>query len=85
VNRALPRDQVVDEAVAYAHELAANCAPSSMATMKRQVYADLERGLPESLAKANELMLASFEGPDFVEGVSSFVEKREPRFDSLRA
>jgi enoyl-CoA hydratase/carnithine racemase len=84
VNRALPREQVLDAAVAYARDLAASCAPSSMAAMKRQVYADLDRGLPEALANANELMLESLQAPDFVEGVSSFVEKREPRFRSLR-
>src|SRR5690242_5615197 len=33
VNRSLPADRVVDEALAYARDLAANCAPSSMAAM----------------------------------------------------
>src|SRR5919199_307418 len=45
VNRALPRETVLEEALAYARDLAANCAPASMAAMKRQVYADLERDL----------------------------------------
>jgi enoyl-CoA hydratase/carnithine racemase len=76
-NRALPADQVVDEAIAYARELATFSSPASMAAMKKQVYADLERGLS---AAANELMLESFQRPDFVEGVQSFVEKREPNF-----
>ena len=31
-------------------------------------------------AEANELMLESFQRPDFTEGVQSFVEKREPDF-----
>ena len=83
VNRALPRDTVVDEAVAYARELATSCSPASMATMKRQVYADLERDLDDALGDANELMLKSFEAPDFGEGVASFVERRAPRFEPL--
>ena len=29
---------------------------------------------------ADGLMLASFEAPDFAEGVASFVERREPSF-----
>jgi enoyl-CoA hydratase/carnithine racemase len=54
-----------------------------MATMKRQVYADLERGLPDALANADRLMVASFSAPDFVEGVASFVERRDPSFAPL--
>jgi enoyl-CoA hydratase/carnithine racemase len=83
VNRALARDAVVDEALAYARELASSCSPASMATMKRQVYADLERDLDDALGDANELMLKSFEAPDFGEGVASFVERRAPRFEPL--
>ena len=83
VNRVLDRDRVLDEAVAYARDLAANCSPASMAAMKAQVYRDLERGLEESVDDANRLMLESFARPDFAEGVQSFVERREPRFSAL--
>ena len=83
VNRALPGDALLDETLAYARDLAANCAPSSMAAMKRQVYEDLERDLDEALARANELMVDSLQAPDFVEGVSSFVERRPPQFAPL--
>ena len=83
VNRALPRDRVLDGAVAYARELAANCSPSSMATMKRQVYSALEQPLSQALAEADGLMLESFGAPDFAEGVTSFLERREPRFEAL--
>jgi enoyl-CoA hydratase/carnithine racemase len=80
VNRALPSEALVDEALAYARELAVRCSPASMATMKRQVYADLERPLAEALAEADRLMLESFTRPDFAEGVASFVERRDPSF-----
>jgi enoyl-CoA hydratase/carnithine racemase len=83
VNRALPAESVLDEALAYARELATHSSPASMAAMKRQVYGDLERGLDESVADANRLMLGSFSQPDFAEGVASFVERREPRFAPL--
>ena len=85
VNRAMAPDRLLDETLAYARELAVNCSPASMATMKRQVYADLERPLPDALAEADRLMLESFGRPDFVEGVASFVERREPRFAPLEA
>jgi len=83
VNRTFAPEKLLDEALAYARELAVNCSPASMATMKRQVYADLERPLSDALARADQLMLASFGAPDFVEGVASFVERREPRFAPL--
>ena len=80
VNRALPGERLMDETLAYARELAASCSPASMATMKRQVYADFDRPLPEALAEADRLMLESFTRPDFAEGVASFVERRDPSF-----
>jgi enoyl-CoA hydratase/carnithine racemase len=83
VNRVVPRERVLEEALAYARDLAANCSPASMAAMKAQVYRDMERGLDESLDDANRLMLESFARPDFAEGVQSFVEKRPPAFAPL--
>ena len=71
------------ETLAYARDLAVNCAPSSMARMKRQVYTDLERGLAPALEDANGLMVASLLAEDFREGVASFLEQREPRFAPL--
>jgi enoyl-CoA hydratase/carnithine racemase len=83
VNRAVPREELMERAVAYARELAEQCSPASMATMKRQVYADLERPLAEGLAHADRLMLESFTAPDFVEGVTSFLDKRAPQFEAI--
>jgi enoyl-CoA hydratase/carnithine racemase len=83
VNRCLPGERLVEETLAYARELAVHCSPASMATMKQQVYADLERDLEDALERADELMLASFARPDFAEGVASFVERREPSFAAL--
>jgi enoyl-CoA hydratase/carnithine racemase len=79
-NRATPKETVLEETLAYANELATQCSPASMATMKRQVYAALEQALPVALAEADEAMLKSFTAPDFVEGVSSFLERRAPKF-----
>jgi enoyl-CoA hydratase/carnithine racemase len=80
VNRAIEPERLLDETLAYARDLAVNCSPSSMATMKRQVYADLDRGVAEVLPEADRLMAASLQAPDFREGVQSFLEKREPQF-----
>jgi enoyl-CoA hydratase/carnithine racemase len=83
VNRTFAPEKLPDETLSYAREIAVNCSPASMATMKRQVYADLERPLSDALTQADRLMLASFGAPDFVEGVASFVERREPSFAPL--
>jgi enoyl-CoA hydratase/carnithine racemase len=85
VNRVLPPEKLLESTLDYARQLAVSCSPASMATMKRQVYADLERDLPQALAEANQLMLQSFTAPDFAEGVTSFLERRDPRFASLGA
>jgi enoyl-CoA hydratase/carnithine racemase len=83
VNRAVPDGQALEEAVAYARALAAECSPASMAHMKAQVYGDYERTLEDSLDEANRLMGLSFTHPDFAEGVNSFVERRPPCFQPL--
>ena len=80
VNRALAPEKLLEQTLAYARDIAVNCSPASLASMKRQVYADLMVGLPDALAEANRLMVESFSAPDFVEGVASFIERREPRF-----
>jgi enoyl-CoA hydratase/carnithine racemase len=84
-NRALAPETLLEQTLVYAHELAVQCSPASMATMKRQVYAALDQALPDALDEADRLMLESFGAPDFVEGVSSFVERREPAFAPLAA
>jgi enoyl-CoA hydratase/carnithine racemase len=85
VNRALPAETLLEDTLAYARVLAVNCSPASMATMKRQVYSDLERALPGALTDADRLMVESFSGSDFSEGVASFIERREPRFAALKS
>jgi enoyl-CoA hydratase/carnithine racemase len=82
-NRATPAETVLEETLAYARELATQCSPASMAQMKRQVYDAMQEPLADALAEGDRLMLASFAKPDFAEGVSSFVERRDPRFAPL--
>jgi enoyl-CoA hydratase/carnithine racemase len=84
VNAVFAPDALLSETITYARNLAANCSPSSMATMKQQIYADLERGLEPAVAEANKLMVESFAQPDFVEGVASFMERRAPAFRPLQ-
>jgi enoyl-CoA hydratase/carnithine racemase len=81
-------DRLVDEdalgaGTAYAGELARLSSPASMRDMKRQVWGDLTGSLEESVERAEALMRASFDRPDLAEGVSSYLERRDPNFPPL--
>lgn len=74
---------VVDAAIAYASELAAQSSPLSMADIKQQVNEDLSRSFSDSYDVADALMRSRMGTPDFAEGVASYVERRDPAFAPL--
>jgi enoyl-CoA hydratase/carnithine racemase len=83
VSRVTEPGQVVNAAAAYARDLAASCSPTSMALIKHQVLTDLAARYDEALGRAYRAMAATAEGPDFREGIDSFLQKRPPRFPPL--
>lgn len=83
VNAAMPGDELLDHCRRYITDLAERCSPTSMAIMKRQVHSQMNQGLGAADAEAYQLMLQSFGHPDFTEGVTSFLQKRPPRFARL--
>ena len=83
VNRVVEGDRLLASAMDYAKDMAANCSPTALAVIKRQVYRHLELDLAAAMADTNQLMEASLKRPDFREGVASFVERRAPRFAPL--
>jgi enoyl-CoA hydratase/carnithine racemase len=83
VKEVVPPDQLLPTAIAYAEDIATNCAPSSLAVIKQQVYADTMRDVFEASAVAEKLMHESMLRPDFIEGITSFFEKRPPNFPPL--
>ena len=83
VKEVVPPDELLPRAIAYAEDIAANCAPSSLAVIKQQVYADTMRDVFEASDDAEKLMHESMQRPDFIEGITSFFEKRPPNFPPL--
>jgi len=75
-----PAAEVVEAAVAYATDLAENCSPYAMATIKAQVLTDASGDLSSALFRARWLMERSFHGTELAEGLAARAEKRAPRF-----
>ena len=80
VSRVLPGEALLDEALAYARDIAKNCAPASVAVMKGQLLRHQNVDVEAALEESNALMRKSIKRPDFKEGVTSYVEKRPPAF-----
>ena len=81
VNKVVPAESLMAETLAYAEDLATNCSPLAMATMKAQVYAAAESPLEAARARAVELWNDRHKPhPDFKEGVQSYIEHRPPNF-----
>lgn len=83
VDRLAGGDEVLDAAIAYGEDLAANCSPASMAIVKRQVQEGFDVGFEQAFDEAERLLLESLERDDVNEGVESYREKRPPAFPPL--
>jgi enoyl-CoA hydratase/carnithine racemase len=83
VKEVVPGDQLLGRALAYAEDIATNCAPNSLAVMKEQLYADAGLPIVETSENAEKLMHDSMTRPDFIEGITAFFEKRPPNFPPL--
>ena len=72
----VPADDVVSNAIERAREMATHAAPVSMAISKRLLWDSI--GVREMMAKEQPLFDWVAVQPDSVEGVESFLEKRDP-------
>ena len=80
VNRAIAADQLVEQTYAYARDLAENCSPRSMRIMKQQLWDVPFQTCHEAVMSAGLDMPVANQGPDYKEGIASFLEKRKPHF-----
>ena len=73
-------DDALATALSWAHDVAAHCSPSAMATMKGQLRRSAEQSLPQQLTESLALMSQSFRWPDLAEAMTARAEKRAPDF-----
>jgi enoyl-CoA hydratase/carnithine racemase len=77
--KAVPREDVLPEALALAREIATWSAPAASGLVKQLVYEFLgETDRAAAFARETKVIWWAGEQPDAVEGVMSFLEKREP-------
>ena len=79
VNRVVAHDRVLDEALAWATELAAN-APMAVAASKRTMRGGLDTTFEVNSAHVMAELMQLFGSADFKEGIQAFLEKRDPEY-----
>lgn len=79
LDRLLPADQAEALTLDYARGLAGG-AVEAVGAIKRAVHGGIERPLEEGLSLERELVGDLFRSADAREGLTAFVEKREPAF-----
>jgi enoyl-CoA hydratase/carnithine racemase len=85
VKEVVPPERLMKRAMDYAEDIAQNCSPASMAIIKRQTYGDAMREVVQASSRAEALLHESLQRPDVIEGITSFLDKRVPRFPGLSA
>lgn len=79
VNRVVPLESFLNEAISLAEEIA-NRAPVAVRAGKEAINAAFERSLTDGLAAEKELFYSLFSTEDQKEGMGAFIEKRKPNW-----
>jgi 2-(1,2-epoxy-1,2-dihydrophenyl)acetyl-CoA isomerase len=80
VDRAVPVEQVIDEAMAVAAEMAAN-PPTQLRMIKELLSANaMETDLAAVQRREGEALNVAYKTPEHHEAVRAFLEKRPPVF-----
>src|SRR4030042_3140484 len=78
VNRVVPHEKLMEEALAMARQIAKG--PASVHLAKQAMFHASQLPLREALMKDSEIYGEVYKTEDFKEGVTSFLEKKKPVF-----
>jgi 2-(1,2-epoxy-1,2-dihydrophenyl)acetyl-CoA isomerase len=79
VNQVVPHDELMSATEKLAARVASG-PPNAIGMIKRSMQAAAAASLRETLETEATLQAVAFGGTEFMEGVASFLEKREPQF-----
>jgi enoyl-CoA hydratase/carnithine racemase len=77
VNRVVPQDQVLAEAIGMARTIAEK-SRATVAVGKAAFYEQIEMPLAEAYEHATKVMVENMMARDAAEGIAAFIEKRKP-------
>jgi enoyl-CoA hydratase/carnithine racemase len=80
VNRIVPHDDLMNETERWAKKIAAN-APLAVKAIKRLYRHGLSEDFESHTHHVLAQLLLLFRSKDFQEGIGSFLERREPKFE----
>jgi enoyl-CoA hydratase/carnithine racemase len=78
VSRVVEPGELLPAVLDYARDIAANCAPGAVETIKRQIRTDLDSTYVDALDRAYALTVEASRGAEFREAVAAFTNKRPP-------
>jgi 2-(1,2-epoxy-1,2-dihydrophenyl)acetyl-CoA isomerase len=78
-NRIIPKEQLMEETMAFAKELAEG-PTVAIGLIKKAIYRGMEADLEEVLEMEAQFQEKAGRTLDFLEGVQAFVEKRKPNY-----
>ena len=79
VNRVVQHDQLLPVVNELAERIAKN-PPGALRLAKESIYRSLTSDLETAFARETQVQMECFYSEDFLEGVTAFLEKRQPRF-----
>lgn len=80
VNRVVPQEKVMDEAMSLAREIATNSAPIAVRLAKRALYRNDADLLEAAIEVESEYQAYTWTTEDAKEGITAMTEKRAPKF-----